>query len=271
MSMLAYHHKELLTFLKEVRDTTPEFSFIASHSEEWKLFNIIIDAGNAPIQQAMAAMEIGKSASYLRKTTQPKLNDMLRAFSDKCGIKPPIQLYFNTMKDYPGGHFACCDDLKDNASKSQNFMRLADLQKQIENARLFLELEPIASKSSTPDLQNVENISDLNINKISRLEGEDLNNIDFGSQQNMENEFENESLRRLYMQVSNELEEIQKALVRSSDEQTTKMFQDMWELKNKQLLDISIKLNMFNVLDDNSPKQLRKLRKELGLNEDGGI
>jgi len=44
MSILAYHHKELVTFLREVRDTTPEFSVIVPKTEESRLFNLIIDS-----------------------------------------------------------------------------------------------------------------------------------------------------------------------------------------------------------------------------------
>ena len=140
MSLLAYHHKELVTFLKEVRDTTPEFSFISSQAEESKLFNLIVDSKDVRIKQAKAAGAIGKNASHLRKKIQPNLNNMLKAFSLQCGIKPSIQLFFRTRGSYSGGHFACCD-VPENQSKSEHFICLKDLKDKIKRARQRLGIK----------------------------------------------------------------------------------------------------------------------------------
>lgn len=148
MSVLAYHHKELVTFLKEVRETTPELSFITPKTEECKLFNLVINSGDTLIKQASAAAVIDVKSPHLRKKIQLNLNELLKTFSEKYGIQPPIKLFFSTRGRYAGGHFACCDLLEDNASSSEHFMRLEDLQKQLENARQRLGL--VFSASSQP-------------------------------------------------------------------------------------------------------------------------
>jgi len=155
MSALAYHHKELVTFLKEVRDTTSELSIITPHSNEEKLFNLIIKRGDKRIKQVKAAREIDVSAPHLRKKIQKNLNKSLKSFSYKYGIKPPIQLYFNTLEYYPGGHFACCE-VKDNASRSQNFVQLEELHEKLENTRQKLRLTSQPGKLKY--LRNMKNV-----------------------------------------------------------------------------------------------------------------
>lgn len=139
MSILAYHHNELVTFLEEVRDASAEFGFISSKSEEKKLLNIIIDSKMVLVKQGRAAEAIGVKAPYLRKNIQPRLNEFLKAFSDKCNINPPIRLFFSSHGRYTGGHFACCH-VEDDVSRSENFIRIDELQERLINARRILKI-----------------------------------------------------------------------------------------------------------------------------------
>jgi len=189
---------------------------------------------------------------------------MLRAFSERCKIKPPIRLYFNTVGDYPGGHFACCD-IGDNVSKSEHFVRLEDLQIMLENARQMLGLGSVIVKNNTPNEQQIDPIeTNVDINsEANQLESKSSNNFNHERSQNMENE----AIKRLYMKLTNEIEEISKAMVHSYDEESANMFFEMWELKKKQLLELEFKMNKFDT-DDLSPKERKKFRKELGLSEE---
>ncbi|MFA6186355.1 MAG: hypothetical protein WC770_03965 [Phycisphaerae bacterium] len=132
MSILAYHHKELVAFLESVSGTTSELSLIIPQSEEWNLFNLIIKSGDRRIRQRKAAKAIYVKSPYLNKKVQPNLNELLKAFSEKHGIQPPIRLYFSTNGKYSGGHFACCD-IKDDTSPSDHFIKIEDLQSMLAN------------------------------------------------------------------------------------------------------------------------------------------
>lgn len=166
MSSLEYHHRELVSFLREVIGTTPELSFIAPDTAERKLLKLILNEGDKHVQQADAAEAIGVKASHLRKKVQLNLNKVLKDFSlNRCGIQPPIQLFFNAVGAYPGGHFACCN-ATENASKSDGFILPEELQGKLEKARRKLGL--ISKK--TKYLHDMWDVLQFDTEKLSEKE-----------------------------------------------------------------------------------------------------
>ncbi len=154
MRSLNDHHKEIVAFLEEVKDTTGKLNFISSETDERKLLDIIIKNGSSRIPQMKVAEIFETNTENIGRTIRKNLNRRLKEFCIELKINPPIRLYFNTKGEKsPGGHFACCEiPLKKN--HSDEFIGLKELRDMIEQARQRLGVEsPSIQPKETLKLQ----------------------------------------------------------------------------------------------------------------------